>query len=211
MRKQELHPHTEIINKKQKHQAKKARMEALTWLATVFPAAFDNRVRIQPLKLGIMTDILKHADKAMAEGISKSKLREAVVVFTRRIDYLTCLKAREMRVDLEGNAVVAVSEEEANHAAQKIKKRVEKSMKNARKDLVNKFSSQNTYRTKEPLAYQAEHDLQLESGHPESTTARTTAVLIKHKPSRAYDPDAVARLKEKLGLSLKSNVKEETT
>lgn len=126
MRKQELHPRTAVINKTQKNQSKKARADALLWLAANFPAAFDNSLRIRPLKGGIMNDILLHADKAAEVGISKSKLREAVVLFTRRLDYLACLKAREMRVDLQGNDVAEVSAEEADHAAAKIKKRVEK-------------------------------------------------------------------------------------
>jgi ProP effector len=138
VRKQELHPRTEMIQKKQKHLVRRARHDALGWLAETFPAVFDNSVTIRPLKIGIMADILAHADKALSAGISKSKLREAVVIFTRRVDYLTCLKAREMRVDLAGEAVAQVSEEEAHHAAVKIKKRVERSAKIARNLLVNK-------------------------------------------------------------------------
>ncbi len=126
MRKQELHPRTAVINKSQKNKSKNARSEALAWLAATFPPAFDNTLYISPLKIGIMADILKHADKAAEAGISNSKLREAVVLFTRRLDYLICLKSREMRIDLEGNPVSQVTEEEAECAAQKIKKRVEK-------------------------------------------------------------------------------------
>lgn len=36
---------------------------------------------------------------------------------------------------------------------------------------------------------------------------RTTAVVVKHKSAKQYDPDAVARLKEKLGLSRNSEEK----
>lgn len=215
MRKQELHPRTEIINKKQKHQAKSARHEALLWLASIFPKAFDNRELIRPLKLGIMSDILAHADEAIEAGLSKSKLREAVVVFTRRIDYLTCLKAREMRIDLEGNSVSPVSEEEAAHAALKIKKRVEKCSRNARKttkttsshpthtaDKTNHSSEQNNtpYYPEYPPAFSAQN-----SNQP---TTRASSVLVKHKTSRAFDPDAVARMKERLGLSRQREEKE---
>lgn len=219
MRKQELHPRTAMLNKKQKNQAKKARNDALIWLASMFPRAFDNSTLIQPLKLGIMTDILVHADKALEVGISKSKLREAVVLFTRRIDYLTCLKAREMRVDLEGNAVAPVTEEEANSAAMKIRKRVEKSAKNARKSLVTKSKISNNPKAVEQGNYQSEPD-DVSPFYPErapafsaqpSTPTRAPSVLIKHKSTRAYDPDAVARLKEKLGLSRKNDVGTETT
>lgn len=220
MRKQELHPRTVIINKKQKNQSKIARNDALNWLATTFPEAFDNSVRIQPLKTGIMADILTHADKATAAGISISKLREAVVVFTRRIDYLTVLKAREMRVDLQGNPVNQVTEEEAERAAAKIRKRVEKSAKNARKNLNNKTSEQSS---NQRPAYQPKHQAEQAfiPHYPERATAfgsqsnaqtpaKTTPVIIKHKSARSYDPDAVARLKEKLGLSRKSHSNEET-
>lgn len=218
MRKLELHPRTEHINKKQKNQAKAARNEALSWLSTFFPRSFDNSTVIQPLKHGIMNDILAHADKALAAGISKSKLREAVVIFTRRVDYLTCLKAREMRIDLEGNPVTHVTEDEANRAAIKIKKRVEKSTKNARKLLVSNTPNQSNGRPNAPAHYPSENHIT--PHYPEHAPAfsiqnatqptRTASVLIKHKSARAYDPEAVARMKEKLGLSRKRDVSEET-
>lgn len=212
MRKQELHPRTAIINKKQKNQAKKARHDALEWLAATFPAAFDNRVSIRPLKLGIMDDIFAHSDAAAAEGISKSKLREAVVIFTRRIDYLTCLKAREMRIDLHGNPMEPVTEEDASNAALKIKKRVEKSAKNARKNIATKVPKQSTFKSPsqphssaEPttIPYYPERLPAFGVQHNTTAPTRAASVVVKHKAARAYDPDAVARLKEKLGLSLK--------
>ena len=220
MRQQELHPRTAIINNKQKNQAKILRNEALVWLAKVFPLAFDNSVLIQPLKQGIMADILAHADKAAAVGISKSKLREAVVVFTRRIDYLTCLKAREMRIDLDGNAVTPVTEDESNRAALKIKKRVEKTAKNAKKNMVGKTQNHVAQRSVEPKKHRPEQDVMPHyPARPPAFSAqnsalqavRTASVQVIHKAARAYDPDAVARLKERLGLSRKNNVNLETT
>lgn len=222
MRKQELHPRTAAINKTQKNKSKKARIDALQWLAATFPNAFDNTLCIRPLKAGIMEDILQHTEKAMADGISKSKLREAVVLFTRRLDYLACLKAREMRIDLEGNLLCEVTEEEAAHAAAKIKKRVEKGIRNARKLAAetspNHYTSSNhtpgnsskltshtssapedylpIYPARAPVAYPAQQ--------PSAQTARASAVVVKHKTSRQFDPSAVARLKEKLGLSRSS-------
>lgn len=212
LRKQDLHPRTALINKKQKNQSKKVRLEALSWLASIFPQAFDNTVRIQPLSVGIMADILVHADKAAAAGISNSKLREAVVLFTRRIDYLTCLKAREMRIDLDGNPVAQVTEEEAALAAAKIKKRVEKSAKNARKNAISLLPTKpaRPRHTSEATPTPASTDFS--SYYPERAplfsmqnntgpAVRATPVVITHKQTRQYDPDAVARLKEKLGLS----------
>ncbi len=207
MRKQELHPRTAVINQKQKNLSKKARLDALNWLAKTYPNVFDNTLRIQPLSLGIMTDILTHAQ---ASGFSKSKLREAVVLFTRRIDYLTCLKAREMRVDLNGNPVSQVTEEEAAQAAAKIKKRVEKSAKNARKNLltqtpVKPVHSKVTHMpTQEFTPFYPERAPAYSIQNATPSVTRAASVTVTHKQTRQYDPDAVARLKEKLGLSRKT-------
>jgi ProP effector len=183
----------------------------LIWLAAHFPDAFDNTLRIRPLKVGIMDDVLTHAEKAAQVGISKSKLREAVVLFTRRLDYLTCLKAREMRIDLQGNPVAEVTEEEAECAASKIKKRVEKSLRNARKNTANRLgitavSPGYTRQNKSFASSQDEHfPIYPARGtyhaQPSSSVKSNTEVVIKHKTTRQFDPDAVARLKEKLGLS----------
>lgn len=214
MRKQELHPRTAVINQKQKNLSKKARLDALSWLAATFPHAFDNAINIQPLNLGIMAEILAHADKAAEAGISNSKLREAVVLFARRIDYLTCLKAREVRIDLYGNPGAQVTEEEALLAAAKIKKRVEKSAKNARKNMISppitKPSSQRTANSNQPaqefVPYYPDRAPAYSVQNSTTPVARAASVTVTHKQSRQFDPDAVARLKEKLGLSRKSAV-----
>ena len=189
MKNQPLHPRTAAINQKQKNCSKQSRLQALTWLAMTFPQAFDNSQRIRPLKLGIMKDLLNCADQASESGISRSKLREAVVIFTRRIDYLTCLKAKEVRIDLFGNPEAVVTEDEAESAALKIKKRVEKNAKNARKLVadpgVKPFKQPNV------------------SLLPEQSNL--SLVNVKHKQVRSFDPAAVARLKEKLGLSQRSS------
>ncbi|MBA2649804.1 MAG: ProQ/FinO family protein [Legionella sp.] len=225
MSNQELHPRTVVLNKTQKNLSKKARLDALLWLAANFPKAFDNSVRIQPLKIGIMEDILLYADKAFEAGVSKSKLREAVVLFTRRLDYLTCLKAREMRIDLEGRAVAEVTIEEAQHAAAKIKKRVEKSIRNARKNMTD-ISDTNHIESFKKAAYNHTKS----SSPPQmplitddylpiyparapvftEQTVKSSSVVVKHKTTRQFDPNVVARLKEKLGLSRIIEKKETT-
>lgn len=205
MRKQTLHPYTAAINDKQKHQSKHLRRDALLWLTRTFPQAFDNTQRIRPLKLGIMHDILQHTAKAAEAGISKSKLREAVVLFTRRIDYLACLKAREMRIDLDGNEAGLVTEEDAERAAVKIKKRIEKNLKNIRKTapLPSNKGTMSKWVDKQQGGFNA--DTQATS----QQVARAPAVMVKHKTNRQYDPTAVARLKEKLGLSRRETEKVE--
>ncbi|MDX2346670.1 MAG: ProQ/FinO family protein [Legionella sp.] len=206
MKNQPLHPRTAAINHKQKNHSKIARHEALAWLAESFPKAFDNSINIQPLKINIVHDILLHADKAEKSGISKSKLREAVILFTRRIDYLTCLKTREMRVDLNGEPTTQPSIEEAEQAALKIKRRIEKSAKNARAAAPKKpsFSKQTTFES------HAREQLPAFSAHQAASTTRTNPIIIKHKTVRTFDPSAVARLKEKLGLAKKEEARAST-
>lgn len=217
MRRQELHPRTAVINKTQKNQSKRDRHQALAWLAVTFPESFDNTLRIRPLKTGIMHDILAYADKAEENGISRSKLREAVVVFTRRLDYLACLKAREMRIDLLGNPCTQVTEEEAEKAACKIKKRIEKTVRNIPKVVssTNRPSTNAPNKTESLRSSAAYHQpIQDFNGNGyerppafSATPAKPVAtVAVRHKTSRQYDPDAVARLKEKLGLSRKNAV-----
>ncbi|KTC97333.1 ProQ [Legionella geestiana] len=214
MRRQELHPRTAVINRAQKLQSKKARVDALSWLAARFPEAFDNTSRIRPLKQGIMEDILATvADEAEAAGISKSKLREAVVVFTRRVDYLTCLKAREMRIDLQGSPAGLVTEEEAERAAVKIRKRVEKSARNARRNNLVKMQAFNPSRAGSGMPVMADDSALPERAPawsaPATPAARAPSVVVRHKSTRAFDPDAVARLKAKLGLSTRADAPEE--
>ncbi len=203
MRKQELHPTTAVLNRKQKNQAKKSRAQALSWLTQRFPDVFNTETTIRPLKIGIMADLFAYAEEANAAGVSRSKLREALVIFTRRIDYLTCLKAREWRVDLLGQPVAVVTEEEANQAMLKIKKRIEKSIKNARR-VVEEAPIVVANAAPDYAALYAERNASLQQvPHYAATKPQKTpaSVVIKHKPTRAFDPQAVARLKEKLGLS----------
>ncbi|STX50129.1 ProQ [Legionella busanensis] len=219
MRRYELHPYTAVINKAQKNQSKKAKSDALTWLATTFPQAFDSTMRIRPLKAGIMSDILQHADKAHSLGISRSKIREAVVLFTRRLDYLICLKAKEMRIDLEGNPVEPVTTEEAERAALKIKKRIEKNIRNTRSTMMVNKPTASIFINQPNTNHQASN-FNLSSHHSSdahyiekpplfstvdnTNTLSKPTVIVKRKPSRQYDPGAVARLKERLGIARKS-------
>lgn len=205
MSKQALHPLTQIINKKQQSKSRQSRLEAKQWLAKTFPKAFDDTLSIHPLKTGILQDILAHAEKAASEGISKSKLREALVAYTRRIDYLTCLKAREMRIDLEGKTTVQVTEEEAAQAAAKIKKHIEKSAKIARQNASQPNKKSNLLSpmqlTQESDTYSSDMDFDHRFAATATPNRTTTAVIIKNKSNKTFDPEAVARLKERLGLS----------
>ncbi len=189
MKNKEQHPRTVSINQKQQLQCRQARLKALKWLTERFPKAFDTSEQIFPLSIGVMNDILAYAEEAAAAGISKAKLREALVVFTRRIDYLASLKAQGIRVNLQGEPCGEVTEEEALLAAQKIKKRIEKNIKNQHKTY---FEAAPKYQYPDAPAYKE--------------SPKKTEIVFKSKPMRTMDPSAVERLKSKLGLHKKEEL-----
>lgn len=195
MNKNQLHSRTESINKKQKIRCRLSRQKALGWLIERFPKAFDTSEQIFPLSIGIMQDILVYAEEAAMQGISKAKLREAVVIFTRRLEYLASLKAKGMRINLLGEPCGEVTEEEANLAAQKIKKRIEKSLKNQRKISFEAPIRQHNFA--EPKPYYEFND---------EVKVKKPEIVFKSKMTKSFDPSAVERLKSKLGLNKKEEI-----
>jgi ProP effector len=194
MNRNQLHPKTATLNQKEKHVAKQLRFEALDWLANKFPAAFDNRTQIRPLKIGIMKDILHYAEEALSQGISKSKLREAVVVYTRRIDYLTCLKAKEVRIDLLGKPGEPVTAEEAERATQKIKTRVEKATKHAQNATKKASRAPSHSRELTPKFVSERSSTYTQQSKPGSGPS----ITIKRKFQTPAEAVMINRLKEKL-------------
>jgi ProP effector len=186
MAQQILDPVTIAFNRRQRNKSMHQRFHALLWLARTFPAVFDAKESIRPLAIGVRELILARHEEAAVVGISKSKLREAITMFTHRLDYLACLKAREMRVDLDGNPTVAVTAEEAEQASLQIKKRIERlALRSSKSDVVTNFSD----------------GLSSAASNNKAKVKQPVVVILKQKKiKRAYDPAAVMRLKEKLGL-----------
>jgi len=125
-----------------------------------------------------------------------------------------------MRVDLDGNPVSQVTEDEASKAALKIKRKVENSSKNARKTIATKPLTSSNSKAKEASIYPSEqydripyplYSQNFDHQNNSLSKASPAPVIIKHKTTRAFDPDAVARMKEKLGLSPKTDITTETT
>ena len=191
MNKNHLTSRAENVNKKQKMRSRLLRQKALGWLKERFPKAFDTTEQIFPLSIGIMDEILLYANEAETQGISKAKLREAVVIFTRRLDYLASLKAKGIRVNLNGEPCGEVTEEESILAAQKIKKRIEKTVKIQRKQTVE--IAARPYYSSELRSYDV---------HQEETIKKPE-IVFKTKSVKSIDPSAVERLKSKLGLHKK--------
>ncbi len=179
----EIHPRTQQINSDQQAKARKACLDTLKWLAEEFPNTFNTELKVRPLKIGIVNDLIAYIDKHHIKTISRSKLRKALVVFTRRMEYLVCLKHQEFRVDLEGNEVAQVTKEEASQAQEKIRSHVEKNIRGKQQ-------------VKRHCAISSSHEFPVIKEFKS-----TTEVLVRKKVAKRYDPEAVARLKEKLRLA----------
>ncbi len=88
--------------------------EALELLYQHFPKAFIKEGDCKPLKVGILEDLKPLI--ADIEGLSISKVRAAVRIYTTRLRYFYAVREGAMRIDLNGNEVEPVTAEHAEYA-----------------------------------------------------------------------------------------------
>lgn len=104
--------------------AKKDKLKVIEWLAEHFPEAFLKKItQVKPLKIGIFDDIIDFYERLESPPFSKKALREALNYYSASPAYLSCQKANVARVDLFGNEVDIVTEEQAKYAYQRYKQR----------------------------------------------------------------------------------------
>ena len=104
--------------------AKKEKQAIVDWLIDYFPNAFFKRGnQIKPLQIGIFNDILEFYERLDSPAFSKKALREAVSYYSSSPAYLTCQKANTARIDLYGNEVDVVTEDQAHYAWQRYQQR----------------------------------------------------------------------------------------
>lgn len=111
-------------NKTLLENSKKDKLKTIEWLSETFPAAFFKKSsHIKPLKLGILEDIFGFYDCLESPPFSKRALREAINYYTGSKFYLLAQKNNAARIDLYGNEVDIVNEEQAHYAYNKYKMR----------------------------------------------------------------------------------------
>lgn len=177
------------LKRYQKETANQSRREAFHWLSETFPEAFDTTNRIRPLKVGIMNDVLKEAQKRSAP-FSKSKLKQVVAMFANRLEYLACLKLkRDDRIDLEGTVVGVVTDAQGLAAANALKKRVDKMTRDTLNE--EKKSKDKKKETKITPSYPYRPQPKIET-----PTQKAPQIVVKRKVT----PEKIARMREKLGL-----------
>lgn len=108
----------------QNESAKKDKLQIIDWLIEHFPSAFFKKGnQIKPLQIGIFDEILAFYERLDSPSFSKKALREALSYYSSSPAYLNCQKANSARIDLFGNEVDTVTEEQAKYAQQRYQQR----------------------------------------------------------------------------------------
>lgn len=104
--------------------AKKDKLLIIDWLIEYFPNAFFKKPnQIKPLQIGIFDEIVDFYERLDSPPFSKKSLREALSYYSSSPAYLNCQKPGTARVDLYGNEVDVVTEEQSKYAHQRHQQR----------------------------------------------------------------------------------------
>ncbi|MBA2651520.1 MAG: ProQ/FinO family protein [Tatlockia sp.] len=104
----------------QNENSKKDKSLIIDWLVEHFPAAFFKKSnQVKPLQIGIFDEIIDFYERLDTPPFSKKSLREALSYYSSSPAYLNCQKPNTARVDLFGNEIDIVTEEQAKYAHQR--------------------------------------------------------------------------------------------
>ena len=110
--------------------------EIITYLSEKYPLCFSLKGEVKPLKIGIFQDLA--ANLSDDETVSKTRLRQALRHYTSSWRYLKAIKVGAFRVDMNGEQVAEVDEEQAQYAKKTLKESQEKFGNKINKDKVAK-------------------------------------------------------------------------
>lgn len=106
------------------YENKKNKLEVINWLIENFPNAFFKKGnQVKPLKIGIFDDLIDFYERLDTPPFSKKSLREALNYYSASPAYLNNQKENSARVDIYGNEVDVVTEEQAKYAHQRHQER----------------------------------------------------------------------------------------
>ena len=98
--------------------------EIIALLATKFPTCFSIEGQAKPLKVGIFQEVAEQLTEE--DNVSKTRLRQVLRHYTSSWRYLKSIKLGANRVDLTGEIVAQIDQEQADHAMNTLKESQEK-------------------------------------------------------------------------------------
>ena len=114
--------------------SKKDKQLVIDWLIEHFPHAFFKKAnQVKPLQIGIYDEIIDFYERLNNPPFTKKTLREALSYYSSSPAYLNCQKKAVARIDLYGNEMDVVTEEQAKYAYQRYQERyiLKKTQQNA--------------------------------------------------------------------------------
>lgn len=98
--------------------------EIIALLANKFPLCFSVEGQAKPLKVGIFQEIAEQLTEE--DNVSKTRLRQVLRHYTSSWRYLKSIKVGAQRVDLSGESVAEIDQEQAEHAKNTLKESQDK-------------------------------------------------------------------------------------
>ncbi|WP_448564262.1 RNA chaperone ProQ [Thalassotalea ganghwensis] len=171
--------------------------EIIAYLVEKFPACFSLEGPAKPLKVGIFQDLAEQL--AEDDVVSKTRLRQALRHYTSSWRYLKSVKKGAFRVDVNGEHVAEIDQEQADYASQTLKDSQEKFGNKLSKDKANK----KTYKDSKAREKQPKKSVK-DNAKFKAVKAKSSAspkVAAKLKPVQASELSKGAAVKVQLGNS----------
>lgn len=151
--------------------------EIITYLTEKFPECFSVKGPVKPLKVGIFQDLSEKLSDD--ETVSKTRLRQALRHYTSSWRYLKAIKVGAFRVDIDGNNVAEIDEEQANYASKTLKESQEKFGNNspANKKPQDKVNQKKSEASDNKGSSQTKHD-------SKKFKSVKTAKITKNQPAK---------------------------
>jgi ProP effector len=98
--------------------------DIIAYLTEKFPQCFSIKGPVKPLKIGIFQDLAERLKDD--ETVSKTRLRQALRHYTSSWRYLKVIKVGAFRIDIDGQNVSEIDDEQAKYASKALKESQEK-------------------------------------------------------------------------------------
>jgi len=177
--------------------------ESLELLYKSFPKAFVKEGDCKPLKIGIFDELKERISDI--EGLSVSKVRAALRLYTSRLKYLYSVKEGAARIDLDGNECGdTVNAEHAQYASEKIKEINQK--RKATKPAKKQNSPKKFFRKNGPKGTKKTFKVEGDKATAESLKNGTEVIVLSSEQHFVKGVVAQDAVKDTVYVTLKSGL-----